>query len=1229
VSELLPPAIEEFVADASKWVAGIDEMIASNERLMASIAEVQDLARASTEATAGAVSAGGIATGAADTTAASEAATAAATEQAAAQEELSTAAMQTVAAETDLTSAEWLLVDGLARAIDAASEAAAAEARLAAGAQAAGEATTEAAAGAERAGAAAAAAAEEQRALAASAAEAAAAESKLAEAEALEADMAKSALEVQAALRDAHIASARAAATSAKAQQTLAADERLTRDMANEEAAANERNAGAMAGLGSATKLAIAGVAVAVGYSIDKAMKFQAAVTQLYTAAHLTGISMAALSQKILQIGYQTGESGTAIATALYHPISAGLSLSNSLATVANSAKLAQIHGADLEDTTYALSSVMKAFNLNTSDAAKTAGLLNAIVGQGDMRFQNFNQSIKNWAPTAAAMGISIRSMGAALAYLTDRGNTAETASTRLTMGLSMVTSGSKEANTFLRSLGLATDNITLKNKSLADVMNSYGLTVNKIATDLRKPDGIYIALSDMEKAFKASGLSAAQASQVMAKLFGGGRSDKAMLSLMSNLDNIRTKYEGIGKAVSGYGKSWSETEKTAHFAWTQFLADVENLVITFGTKLLPIFTKVVRAVDKFMEFISHHEKMAAFAGAVIAIAVGVELVTASVEGLGAVLSANPVGVAIIAIGALALGLYELYEHSKLVRDIVHDVANAFKSAWAVAMRAAGAVIDWFVHGPLVFVKQQIAAFRVWWEQNHKEIEEVARVVWAVVSFIVKTYLAEIIATIKIDLAVIKAAWTIAWGLIRDTVKLVWDTVAALIRAELAIIRDAIALFLDIITGHWAKAWTDLKKLTSDEIHGILNVMRTIFNGAVTLLYDLAKNLIMGFVHGITASLGAVRDAAGSIGSAAISSIKSVLGISSPSKVMQNIAVEIGNGIVAGLEGTASKVKSAAGKLVTYIKEAFDAGDISSQTESNVTKWIEADNNKLQALATKRSAIMSTISKAKTFATNTASSVAGTFDLVSAAGSGPITSQNILANLQADLSQINQFKSAIGQLSKLGLNKDYINQIIQAGPVQGLAIAKALLQVPGNIKAINKAESGITSASKSLGQTAANAMYDSGAQAGKGFLSGLEAQEKAITKEMTKIAKGMVSQIKKDLGIKSPSTVMYQHGMMVSQGLAQGIIAGLPHVTAAMRALSSATAPGTVHPATGVALAASQGAGGFGVTSSQQTLNLTLKMQWPTGSNLQATDQKYTLRYNRRNGTNGLTLATK
>src|SRR5258708_40002739 len=105
-----------------------------------------------------------------------------------------------------------------------------------------------------------------------------------------------------------------------------------------------------------------------------------------------------------------------------------------------------------------------------------------------------------------------------------------------MTMGLSMVTAGSKAANTYLRDLGLTTGTLDLKNKSLQATMLKGGLTTNRIAADLRKPDGLYMALTDLQGAFHKAGLRGDQADRGGAKVFGGGRSDKASLALMRSL---------------------------------------------------------------------------------------------------------------------------------------------------------------------------------------------------------------------------------------------------------------------------------------------------------------------------------------------------------------------------------------------------------------------------------------------------------------------------------------------------------------------------------------------------------------------------------------------------------------------------------------------------------------------------------------------------------------------
>lgn len=338
--------------------------------------------------------------------------------------------------------------------------------------------------------------------------------------------------------------------------------------------------------VGKATVLGAAAIGVA---SVKMASDFETQMTRLYTAAGAPKQAVQDSYGEVLKIGNSVGETGTAMAEALYHPVSAGLDLQTSLQAVKYSAEEAQISGASLDDTTYSLSSVMKAFNQNASQAHDTMALLNAIVGQGDMRFQDFNTSVKNWAPTAAQMGISIQSMGAALAYLTDRGNSAEEAATRVTMGLTMMAYPSAKAASMLEGLGVATSDVSSSSQAFTAVMQKTSITQNQLASDLQQPDGIYVALTHLKTALSAAGVSATEADSIMSHIFGGGRSDKAILSLMQNLDGLKTKFNDIGTASGTFDTSWANTQKTLNYQLKQVGAEAENAGIALGTKLIPM----------------------------------------------------------------------------------------------------------------------------------------------------------------------------------------------------------------------------------------------------------------------------------------------------------------------------------------------------------------------------------------------------------------------------------------------------------------------------------------------------------------------------------------------------------------------------------------------------------------------------------------------------------------
>lgn len=343
----------------------------------------------------------------------------------------------------------------------------------------------------------------------------------------------------------------------------------------------------AFLGLGAA----VIGVGVA---SVKMAADFQTQMARLYTAAGAPKQAVQDATSQVLQLGDAVGFSGTQMAEALYHPVSAGLDLKTSLEAVKYAAEEAQISGASLDDTTYSLSSVMKAFNLDASQAHDTMATLNAIVGEGDMRFQDFNVSVKNWAPTAAQMGISITSMGAALAYLTDRGNSAEEAATRVTMGLTMMATPSKQAGTLLEGLGVASSDVSAATDSMTQILKKTGITQNQLAADLAKPDGIYVALTHLKGALDQAGVSGTEADSVLSKIFGGGRSDKAIMSLLQNLGGLKDKFTDITNATGQFDQAWADTQKTFSFQLKQMGATAENVGIKIGMVLIPILQGVM-----------------------------------------------------------------------------------------------------------------------------------------------------------------------------------------------------------------------------------------------------------------------------------------------------------------------------------------------------------------------------------------------------------------------------------------------------------------------------------------------------------------------------------------------------------------------------------------------------------------------------------------------------------
>jgi phage-related protein len=350
---------------------------------------------------------------------------------------------------------------------------------------------------------------------------------------------------------------------------------------------------------------------------------------------------------------------------------------------------------------------------------------------------------------------------------------------------------------------------------------------------------------------------------------------------------------------------------------------------------------------------------------------------------------------------------------------------------------------------------------------------------------------------------------------------------------------------------------------TSASVGGAVSTLRTLLAGIGQLLDGVGANVVQGMVDGIQAGAGRIAAAAGEMANTAAVAARDTLEIHSPSKVFARIGREVGRGFIEGLTGTAAQIKSTTEKMVKSITDAF-AGT-RSKVDDRLVKMLDDGNKRLTKLAAERDDLVKRIADAQKFAADTTKQALAAFSLQNLTRSGEVTAKGLASGLEDALKQVRTFTANINTLSRKGLSKALLEQIVSLGPVQGAQLAESLAgSTRDSLKRLNSLQTDLTRASTSLGNTSADVLFDAGKQAGKGFLTGLQAQRKSIEKLMLDIAKGMQSAIRTALRIKSPSRVMRRLGEFTGMGLEVGLVARIAHIlraaTASARAVVTAVA---------------------------------------------------------------------
>ncbi|MFJ8755687.1 phage tail tape measure protein [Streptomyces cyaneofuscatus] len=251
------------------------------------------------------------------------------------------------------------------------------------------------------------------------------------------------------------------------------------------------------------------------------------------------------------------------------------------------------------------------------------------------------------------------------------------------------------------------------------------------------------------------------------------------------------------------------------------------------------------------------------------------------------------------------------------------------------------------------------------------------------------------------------------------------------------------------------------------------------------------------------------------------------------------------------LTGSAAGISRAFGALAKDIRDAGLSGKALAVAGGGAAR-------RLQALAKQRDVWSARIAEAKAFATDQKKTAS---DFLGLGNFGEVTSvHGLIEGIKGRQESVKSRDAQIASLSKRGLSQELIGQLIAMGPDSQLAGVVAGAS-KGQIKELNVLAKQGNTLTTAYGRTMADSMFDVGKDAGKGFLAGLLAQEKALQDQMNRLGRGMINAIRQSIDSRSPSEKMRAVGHDAGDGVALGALDKLRTVQSAAAALGTAAVP--------------------------------------------------------------------
>lgn len=218
-------------------------------------------------------------------------------------------------------------------------------------------------------------------------------------------------------------------------------------------------------------------------------------------------------------------------------------------------------------------------------------------------------------------------------------------------------------------------------------------------------------------------------------------------------------------------------------------------------------------------------------------------------------------------------------------------VANGARMAASAVASGARIAATWAMMG----LKALLGAAKMAsaWLIGLGPIGLIIAAVAAVVTLII-VYWDEIVAAVKAGWEWVKEATSAAWEWVKSKISGLWSGIVSAVTGAAGRVKSVLSSAWAAIKGAVSSAWNSVKSTISNAINRAYNTVRNI----ASKFKSVGRNIIQGIINGITGAASRLYGKLKDMASSALAAAKSVLGISSPSRVF---AREVGRWIPAGV----------------------------------------------------------------------------------------------------------------------------------------------------------------------------------------------------------------------------------------------------------------------------------------------------------------------------------------